>query len=102
MMMMTMIRMMVAMLNPDDYQKQNFLMLSLQYNSIWNFCTHSSDFILQGNQWWGLEMSDVFSGYGVAEVKCLPWLGLGGRIVSRMCNLKFYMIDIPHGTFASS
>ena len=33
-------------------------------SSIWNFCTGSSDFILQRNQWWAHKKSAVFSGYG--------------------------------------
>ena len=32
-------------------------------SSVWNFCTHFSDVISQGNHWGGHEMSSFFSGY---------------------------------------
>ena len=32
-------------------------------SSVWNFCSHFSDVISQGNQWWCWKMSAVFSGY---------------------------------------
>ena len=32
-------------------------------SSVWNFCTHFSDVIWQGNQWQRRQMQAVFSGY---------------------------------------
>ena len=49
---------------------RNSILMMRQYpqlgtdtSSVWNFCTHFSDAISQGNQWWCPEISAVFSGY---------------------------------------
>jgi len=39
--------------------------LSSDISSVWNFCAHSSDIILWGNQWWYGKIFAVFSGYEV-------------------------------------
>ena len=37
--------------------------LGIGTSTVWNFCSHFSDVISQGNQWWCWKMSAVFSGY---------------------------------------
>ena len=40
----------------------HFLDLGSDVSPVWNFCTHFSDFISRGNQWWHRGMSTVFLG----------------------------------------
>ena len=37
--------------------------LGIGTSTVWNFCSHFSDVISQGNQWWCWKKSAVFSGY---------------------------------------
>ena len=37
--------------------------LCIGTSTVWNFCSHISDVISQGNQWWCWKMSAVLSGY---------------------------------------
>ena len=46
---------------------QHYADLGTDTLSVWNFCTCSSDVILQGNQWWHHEMLAVFFG---AKMRC--------------------------------
>ena len=55
---------------PLRNERRKLILMMCQYpelgsdtSSVWNFCTHFSDIISQGNQWWHPEMSAVFSGY---------------------------------------
>ena len=42
--------------------QEYYLDLGSDTSSVWNFCAHSSDFILQASLWWRREMSALFSG----------------------------------------
>ena len=37
--------------------------LGIGTSTVWNYCSHFSDVISQGNQWWCWKISAVFSGY---------------------------------------
>ena len=41
---------------------KHFLDLGSDVSPVWNFCTHFSDFISRGKQWWHCGMSTVFLG----------------------------------------
>jgi len=43
--------------------KKHYRKLGIGTSTVWNFCSHFSDVISQGNQWWCWKMSAVFSGY---------------------------------------
>ena len=43
-------------------------------SSVWNFCARFSDVISQGNQWWSLQMSAVFSGYSNSNLQTVVHL----------------------------
>ena len=49
-----------------------------------NFCAHSSDVILWGNQWWGCKMSAVFPGEFLARSN----RGLEGRLGMKLLCFK--------------
>ena len=51
---------------------------------VWNFCTHSSDVISWGNQWWGCKMSAVFPGEFLARSNG----GLEGRLGMKLLCFK--------------
>ena len=53
--------------------------LGIGTSTVWNFCSHFSDVISQGNQWWCWKMSAVFSGYlTVVQFSwCKVWMQLG-------------------------
>ena len=42
--------------------QKHHLDLRSDVSPVWNFCTHFSDFISRGNQWWQRAMSTVFLG----------------------------------------
>ena len=54
--------------------------LSSDISSVWNFCAHSLDIILWGNQWWYHKMLVVFSGY--VEVESLMILSIAWIFVT--------------------
>ena len=70
--------------------------LGIGTSSVWNFCSHFSDVISQGNQWWCWKMSAVFSGYLTVvqfswckvamQLGAAMWVGTGLNVDSSSCS----------------
>ena len=68
--------------------------LGIGTSTVWNFCSHFSDVILQGNQWWCWKMSAVFWNWVVQFRWCkvamqlgvAMWVGTGLNVDSSSCS----------------
>ena len=53
----------IAIFPRQTTNQKHYPDLGIGTSTVWNFCSHFSDVISQGNQWWCWKMSAVFSGY---------------------------------------
>ena len=53
----------IAIFPRQTTNQKHYPDLGIGTSSAWNFCSHFSDVISQGNQWWCWKKSAVFSGY---------------------------------------
>ena len=70
--------------------------LGIGTSTVWNFCSHFSDVISQGNQWWCWKMSAVFSGYLMVvqfswckvtmQLGVAMWVGTGLDVDPSSCS----------------
>ena len=76
--------------------QKHFPDLGIGTSSLWNFCSHFSDIISQGNQWWCWKMSAVFSGYLTVvqfswckvamQLGAAMWVGTGLNVDPSSCS----------------
>ena len=69
----------IAIFPRQTTNQKHYPDLGIGTSTVWNFCSHFSDVISQGNQWWCWKMSAVFSGYlTVVQFSwCKVWMQLG-------------------------
>ena len=59
----TWVVLLIAIFPQHTTNQKHYPELSIGTSTVWNFCSHFSDVISQGHQWWCREIIAVFSGY---------------------------------------
>ena len=59
----TRVVLLIAIFPQHTTNQKHYPELGIGTSTVWNFCSHFSDVISQGHQWWCREIIAVFSGY---------------------------------------